>query len=44
MAKILVIHGPNLDRLGKREPDVYGAGTIGQLNDSINAWSARAAV
>jgi len=30
--KILVIHGPNLDLLGKRQPDIYGKFTIEQIN------------
>lgn len=35
MKKILVIHGPNLDLLGKREPAVYGTVTIQKINESL---------
>ncbi len=33
--KILVVHGPNLNLLGKREPDVYGRVTIEQINSEL---------
>ena len=35
MIKILVIHGPNLDLLGKREPKIYGKITLKQINDAL---------
>jgi 3-dehydroquinate dehydratase-2 len=35
MPKILVIHGPNLNLLGKREPSIYGTFTIEDINNSI---------
>lgn len=35
MKKILVIHGPNLNLLGEREPGIYGSDSIEQLNSNI---------
>ena len=35
--KIAVIHGPNLNLLGQREPSVYGAETLAEVNGSLEA-------
>lgn len=37
---ILVIHGPNLNLLGTREPDVYGTATLAQIDAEIEATAA----
>ena len=35
MKKILIINGPNLDMLGKREPQIYGTRTLNDINADI---------
>jgi len=33
--KVLVVHGPNLDLLGKRQPEIYGRLTLKEINEKI---------
>ncbi|KTS75802.1 3-dehydroquinate dehydratase [Pseudomonas oryzihabitans] len=37
MAHLLVLHGPNLNLLGTREPSVYGATTLAEINADLEA-------
>ena len=36
--KVLILHGPNLNLLGTREPDVYGSMTLDEINNKLIAW------
>ncbi len=42
--KILVIHGPNLHLLGKREPDIYGSFSLDEANELMKKKADQAKV
>ncbi len=39
--KVLVIHGPNLNMLGTREPDIYGHQTLAEINTALKTQADR---
>lgn len=41
---ILVLHGPNLNLLGKREPDVYGHLTLEDINQQLQAQAQKVGI
>lgn len=40
-AHILIIHGPNLNLLGTREPEVYGSETLAAINKRLSALAGK---
>ena len=40
MARVLVIHGPNLNLLGTREPEIYGSSTLQDINAGLISLGA----
>ncbi|MFP4208197.1 MAG: type II 3-dehydroquinate dehydratase [Wenzhouxiangella sp.] len=44
MNRILVIHGPNLDQLGRREPDIYGRTTLQEIDAELAGFAGQCGV
>jgi 3-dehydroquinate dehydratase II len=44
MKKVLVLHGPNLNLLGTREPDVYGRATLDDVNARLKQIAQKSQV
>jgi 3-dehydroquinate dehydratase-2 len=44
LKSVLVIHGPNLNLLGTREPAVYGSTTLAQVDDGLRSLAAELGV
>ncbi len=42
MARLLVLHGPNLNLLGTREPEIYGHDTLADIDARLQAKAAQA--
>ena len=41
LLKVLILHGPNLNKLGQREPDVYGKETLESINENLYQFAKK---
>lgn len=44
MKNVLVLHGPNLNLLGTREPDVYGRVTLAEINRNLHELATKSQI
>jgi 3-dehydroquinate dehydratase-2 len=44
MTRLLILHGPNLNLLGQREPEIYGRQTLDDINAALQAAAAERGV
>lgn len=42
--KIVVVNGPNLNRLGKRQPEIYGTTTLADIEDMVRSQAEKAGI
>lgn len=42
--RVLVIHGPNLNMLGKREPDIYGKTTLAEIDGGLKEYGEKTGI
>ena len=38
-SRVLIVNGPNLDKLGTRQPEIYGSTTLAELEKLISGWA-----